>query len=286
MAEIELNTRIQLKYDTLENWNNIAESFIPKKGEVCIAEITREEDIKPQYLIKVGDGKNTWRELDWVSAKAADVYDWAKAITKPTYTASEVGAVPKTGGTFDGPITLHGNPTEPLHAATKQYVDNRDNVLIENSSIRMEQNQANTNIIDYYINVKVLSGALQAGDKIQLCKSVKKHKHNINKTTGIRENDRVLYKIVPFASYTISLADLDAATTNVYSLHVDSTNKNLYRSYCSGGGDSILSGHRKPLTLRICRPKQISNNREKSYIQISNTLKLAVDCNTKLIQPI
>jgi hypothetical protein len=32
---------------------------------------------------------------------------------------------PYTGGTVTGPITLPSDPTAPLHASTKQYVDNR-----------------------------------------------------------------------------------------------------------------------------------------------------------------
>lgn len=80
-----LNTRIQLKYDTLANWN--ASTFIPKKGEVCIATVdTAQKDPKgniitvPTLLIKVGSGEAgaTFSTLPFVSAPAADVYDWAK----------------------------------------------------------------------------------------------------------------------------------------------------------------------------------------------------------------
>lgn len=34
-------------------------------------------------------------------------------------------ALPLTGGTMTGFITLHADPTQPLHAVTKQYVDNK-----------------------------------------------------------------------------------------------------------------------------------------------------------------
>lgn len=34
-------------------------------------------------------------------------------------------AMPKSGGTMTGALTLHGDPTANLHAATKQYVDNK-----------------------------------------------------------------------------------------------------------------------------------------------------------------
>ena len=80
-----LNTRVQLKYDTLANWN--ASTFIPKKGEMCIATVdTAQKDAKgniitvPTLLIKVGSGAEgaTFSTLPFVSAPAADVYDWAK----------------------------------------------------------------------------------------------------------------------------------------------------------------------------------------------------------------
>lgn len=84
MAEKILNTRIQLKYDTLENWNN--STGILKAGEVAIATVpagsTGQEVgsvATPQVLVKVGDGKNTFANLPYITAKAGDVYAWAKA---------------------------------------------------------------------------------------------------------------------------------------------------------------------------------------------------------------
>lgn len=39
-------------------------------------------------------------------------------------TAAQVGALPKSGGTMTGALTLSGDPSANLHAATKRYVDN------------------------------------------------------------------------------------------------------------------------------------------------------------------
>ena len=111
-----LKTRIQLKYDTLANWNAVASTFVPNKGEVCFVEIPTGDataTTAPTVLFKVGDGKATWGALKWGSALAADVYAWAKAASKPSYTASEVGvnetAFPglKKTGTITG-ITMNG----------------------------------------------------------------------------------------------------------------------------------------------------------------------------------
>lgn len=94
MAEKNLNVRIALKYDTYENWKT--NNPILKAGEVAIATIathpTQEVDSiePPQVLLKVGDGTSNYNALPFISAKAADVYSWAKAVNKPTYSASEI----------------------------------------------------------------------------------------------------------------------------------------------------------------------------------------------------
>ena len=42
------------------------------------------------------------------SMPASDVYAWAKASSKPAYTAAEVGALPVTGGTVTGDVIMQG----------------------------------------------------------------------------------------------------------------------------------------------------------------------------------
>ena len=111
-----LKTRMQLKDDTLANWNAVASTCVPNKGEVCFVEIPTGDataTTAPTVLFKVGDGTTTWGALKWGSALAADVYAWAKAANKPSYTASEVGvnetAFPglKKTGTITG-IKMNG----------------------------------------------------------------------------------------------------------------------------------------------------------------------------------
>lgn len=100
-----LNTRIALKYDSYANWHQYNPILL--KGEIAIAELPDSENKPgvgepnaagstpaiqnaPNILIKVGDGTNHYNDLKFVSALAADVYSWAKAATKPTYSASEI----------------------------------------------------------------------------------------------------------------------------------------------------------------------------------------------------
>lgn len=92
MAEKTLNVRIQNKISTYAEWQ-ANKTIVLKSGEIGICVIPAETGAvsqEPAVLFKVGDGTKTWEELSWVSAIAADVYGWAKAATKPTYTASEI----------------------------------------------------------------------------------------------------------------------------------------------------------------------------------------------------
>ena len=100
MAEKTLNTRILLKYDTYTNWTT--KNPVLKAGELAIATIPSDDTqntqtvnsvTKPQILIKVGDGSSNYNDLKFISGLAADVHTWAKAATKPSYSASEISGL-------------------------------------------------------------------------------------------------------------------------------------------------------------------------------------------------
>ena len=89
-------TRIQLKYDTYKNWST--NNPILKAGEMAIATVdsgVQSMTNLPNIVLKVGDGTSHYNDLKFVSALAADVYDWAKAQTKPVYDASEITGLQK-----------------------------------------------------------------------------------------------------------------------------------------------------------------------------------------------
>ena len=66
MATEKIQSRIQLKYDTLENWEK-ATNFIPKAGEICVySNKTQLEDGSYIPSIKVGDGTSYVNELEFV----------------------------------------------------------------------------------------------------------------------------------------------------------------------------------------------------------------------------
>jgi hypothetical protein len=80
MATKELMTRIQSKIATLAEWKAVEETFKPLRGEICIAEVESDPiaSTAPTMLIKVGDGKTFFKDLTWLSARAADVQSFLK----------------------------------------------------------------------------------------------------------------------------------------------------------------------------------------------------------------
>lgn len=108
MADKTLKTRIKLKCDTLENWNINNTQLL--EGEIAVVLVptgtsqTTGSISVPQILFKVGAYKYsngvktstlcTFKELPWASGLAADVYSWAKAENKPTYSYNEITGTP------------------------------------------------------------------------------------------------------------------------------------------------------------------------------------------------
>ena len=98
MANKVLNTRFQLKYDTLTNW--LSANPVLLAGEVAIATIKTESDSRltpPAVGIKVGDGTSHFSELNWIQAIAGDVPGWAKEADHKTVSqliADAIDAIP------------------------------------------------------------------------------------------------------------------------------------------------------------------------------------------------
>ena len=132
-----INTRIRLKYDNFTNWTT--NNPVLLAGEIAVVVVPAEQDdnlqtTKPAVLFKVGDGSSQFNALPWASALAADVYGWAKAATKPSYTYSEVGAAAATHNHVAADITDFDEKVKALISGnikdtntTYQIVANGDN---------------------------------------------------------------------------------------------------------------------------------------------------------------
>lgn len=92
MAEKTINTRLKLKIDSFEQCTQ--KNPLLLNGEVIFATVTEKQEGKvnsvPTVIAKVGDGVHKFNELEYLYARASDVYDWAKAEKKPAYSATEI----------------------------------------------------------------------------------------------------------------------------------------------------------------------------------------------------
>lgn len=96
MADKIIKTKIKLRQEAFSYWADTTATepaekkagagekgyYVPLFGEVCFCEITAANQgtltDPPTVLFKVGNGKDYFKDLNWASALAADVYDWAK----------------------------------------------------------------------------------------------------------------------------------------------------------------------------------------------------------------
>lgn len=85
-------SRIMSKIDTAANWDT--NNPVLLKGEVVPVIVPDSEGNTAYVVFKVGDGVSNYATLPFTSANAWDVYDWAKAATKPTYDYSEIKNTP------------------------------------------------------------------------------------------------------------------------------------------------------------------------------------------------
>ena len=92
MATKSINTRIKNRVDTLSAWlgdgvellsGELAVVRVPT-GDTYTNPVTGATEPVTELLMKVGDGSRSFEELPWLSAKASDVYNWAKVADPGT----------------------------------------------------------------------------------------------------------------------------------------------------------------------------------------------------------
>lgn len=136
MATTQLNTKIKLRYDTLENWlktNVVGKggNLVLLKGEVAFCEVPAATianktidtngastvdgvtaNNMPTIIFKVGDGTHAFKDLNWGSALAADVYAWAKKAYAETGDGMRVtGFTAPVEGDGHADLTTKNNTT-------------------------------------------------------------------------------------------------------------------------------------------------------------------------------
>lgn len=126
---------------------------------------------KPEYY------PTRWADVSGAptSLPASDVYPWAKAVSKPTYTAAEVGALALSGGTLTGNVITIGSFILANSGAYPQLTfrataDNSERLLFRHGNdLKWRYNGTNDGIIYHSGNFNpgnylLLSGGTMTGD--------------------------------------------------------------------------------------------------------------------------
>ena len=160
MAEKKLNVRIALKYDTYANWTT--NNPVLKAGEVAIATVPTGDANNvstslPAVLMKVGDGTSNYKALPFLSAKAADVYAYAK---KPEADfIAWIKNIIATEGAYD----TKGSAAQAL-ADAKAYTDALANGAVKTNTDAISAIK-DGKTIDSFADVETaLAGKQAAGD--------------------------------------------------------------------------------------------------------------------------
>lgn len=149
----EIKTRIKNKVDYLANWANSTVELLD--GEIAIVRVpTGETHTNPvtgkaepvtALLMKIGDGSSSFADLPWLSAKAADVYTWAKnekAVDIPV----AVGNTSTTLGAYLEKIDINISDISANKSDISAIQSNYIRVDSNNQLVHCE-NGANTEII-------------------------------------------------------------------------------------------------------------------------------------------
>lgn len=159
-------TRVQLKYDSWERWNSDENKVkVPLAGEVCLVAIPSTgvdgsvPSEAPAVLMKVGDGTTPFKDLKWLSAKAADVHSWAKmsesdfkawlvSVDGPALaTDADLDALDARVVIAENAISDHGTRLDNLEAALGTSEGEGDSIIERVGALEGEMDDAQEDIL-------------------------------------------------------------------------------------------------------------------------------------------
>lgn len=154
--------------------------------------------------------------------------------------------------------------------------DSNAPVLISISSVKNITSEA-------HINVRVISGTLQAGDRIELCKPIKKTAYN--RVNGVKTNIRKRHRLKTVVFSTITETDIQNYKNgkNIFTILLQTSGSNQKISSIDHSYTESNSPLKSPLTVRIVRPATVSDSTQR--IQISNSVYLTLNYYSQVLKP-
>ena len=154
--------------------------------------------------------------------------------------------------------------------------DSNEPVLISISSVKNITSEA-------HINVRVISGTLQAGDRIELCKPIKKTAYN--RIHGVKTNIRKRHRLKTVVFSTITENDIQNYKNgkNIFTILLQTSGSNQKISSIDHSYTYSSSPLKSPLTVRIVRRTELLNSTQN--IQISNSVYLTLNYYSRVLKP-
>lgn len=134
-----ITARVQHKYDTIEKWKSVEDSFIPLEGEFIIYAPGTDNGIAYGVRQKIGDGTSTLCMLPFVTSPEAEkvvlsIQDGGTGATTAEQarsnleiTPANIGAVPSSrtvnGKSLSSNVTITASDIEAAPAYTVSTVD-------------------------------------------------------------------------------------------------------------------------------------------------------------------
>lgn len=156
-------------------------------------------------------------------------------------------------------------------------------VLISVASTNSYRIDPQDQLSQHNIRVRIVSGTLQVGDRLEICRPIAKKAYN--RVNGLQTNIRYRQKLKACAHKILTETDIAniAAGKNILVLTVnhssDQPNKGFKYS-CTRSGSSRVA----PRTVRIVRPTPYGQGGVLQNIQISNSVYLTMNFGTCVIK--
>lgn len=255
-----LNTRIQLKYDSLQNWHTA--NTLLKAGEVAVAYLPPKGDgsapaaIASGVLMKVGPGN--FNDLPWVSATAADVYGWAKQAELPVERIDAEGVAAGNVITSikfeDGKIkfTTANVATSEGFGQLSEKVTNIENTMVTDEELSAAVQTINNTIATLATKQELTDGLALKADKTQVETDIATAVAPLATTEALNAVDK---KIDDYSTAHVNDYDNDAIDAAIGSVAddlaeyaeandaaVDAINKKIYGEFEEGTENPTVPG--------------------------------------------
>lgn len=158
-------------------------------------------------------------------------------------------------------------------------------VLISVASTNSYKIDPQAELSEHKIRIRVISGSLQVGDRLEVCRPIMKK--SFNRVNGVKTNIRYKQKLKACAYKIITETDIAnmAAGKNILVLTVnhsnDTPNKGIFYT-CTRDNNGY--GAAAPRTIRIVRPTPYGHDDVLQNIQISNSVYVTRSYGSNVIK--